>query len=103
MRRAWAKRRQNVLQLGIGIGSFDDLLRDLVELLIIEAAAQHLELHLNAAGIADTLDRRRRHDEKPAVGSRVESSLQMFGYRQDVRSLGFAALVPRLEHDKADP
>src|SRR6516225_8860120 len=92
-----------MFQLRIGCGLFDKLLSDDVELVIIEAAAQHHELHLNAAGIADALDRWRRHDEKPTVGSRVESALQMLGYGQDVRAFRLAAFVPRLEHDKADP
>src|SRR5208282_1157019 len=70
--------------------------------MIIEATAKQHELHLKAAGVADALDRRRWQDEQLAVGSRVESALQMLGYGQDVRAFRLAALVPWLEHDEAD-
>src|SRR5215475_8387462 len=102
MRPARAERRQNVLQLGIGCRRFDELLRNLAELLIIEAAAQQLELHLKAAGITDALDRWWRHDGKPTIRSSVELALQVLGDRQDVGPFRLAALVKRLEHDIAD-
>ena len=35
---------------------------------IAEAAAEQFELHLEAAGVADALDRRRHEHEGPAVG-----------------------------------
>src|SRR5271165_626266 len=92
-----------MFQLRIGCGLFDQLLSDDVELMIIEATAKQHELHLKAAGVADALDRRRWQDEQLAVWSRVESALQVLGNGQDVRAFRLAALVPRLEHDKADP
>src|SRR5215469_13135054 len=102
MRPAWAERRQDVLQLGIGCRRFDELLRILAELLIIEAAAQQLELHLKAAGIADALDWRRSGYGKPTIRSSVELALQVLGDRQDVGPVRLAALIPGLEHDVAD-
>ena len=60
---AGAERRQDVLQLGIAFGLFDELLREDIQLLVVKASAQQFELHLQAAGIADALDRRRRHDK----------------------------------------
>jgi hypothetical protein len=100
MRRARPECRKDVLQLGIAVGLFDDLLGDITELSIVKAAAQQLDLHLQAAGIADPLDRWRRQYKEPAVGKPIEFALKALGDRQNVRLLCLAPLIPRLEHDK---
>ena len=75
VRSAGTESRQDVLQPFVGIGFLDDLVGDLAEPSIVEAPAQQLHLHLQSAGIADALDRRRRQHEEPAVRSAVERIL----------------------------
>ena len=102
MRRARTKRRQDALQLRIALRALDKLLRDVVQLGVVEAAAEQFELHLKPAGVADTLDRGRWNHKKLAVRRRVEPFLQMLRDRQNVGAGFLAALAPRLQHDKAD-
>jgi len=78
------------------------LLREDIQLLVVEAPAQQFELHLQAAGIADALNRGRRHDKQPAIRRCVQRSLQMLGNREDIGAFCPTALIPWLEHDKAD-
>ena len=81
-----------------------NLLRDLVQLGVVEAAAEQFELHLQPAGIADTLDRRRRNHETACRRAPRRAPFCRCSAidRMSVPAC-LAALVPRLEHDKADP
>ncbi len=101
MRCAGTERREDPLHRRVGSGLFEELLGDFSQLLIIETAAQQFELHLQAAGIADALDWRRRNHEQPAVGRSIEVFLKVLVNRDDVRIFRLAPLIPRLEHDKA--
>src|SRR5271156_1586135 len=101
MRPAGAERCQDMLQPRIGLRLANDLLADGGQLLIVEAAPQQFELHLQAARVADPLDWRWRDDEQLAVGRRVERRLQVLGNGYDVGMRRLGALIPRLEHDKA--
>src|SRR4029077_815490 len=100
--RAWAERRQYVLQPGIAIGLLDDLVGELAQPLKIKAAAKQLHLHLQPAGITDALDGGRRHYSKPTIRRRAQPFLQALGDCQDVRSRRLAPLIPGLQDDKAD-
>ena len=83
--------RLGVLDHGIGRG---------LQLGEIEAAVAQLELHGEAAGIADALDRRRREHHDARLLDRGEVAIELLEQRAQV--LALAALAPILEHDIGD-
>ncbi len=84
---------------GVFAGLTDDLLCEVLELLIVEAAAQQLQLHLEATGIADALDRRRRQHVGLPVRQRGDRLLQTSIQRQQILAACLYAFAERLQHD----
>src|SRR5262249_15066291 len=80
--------RLGVLDHGIGRG---------LQLGEIEAAVAQLELHGEAAGIADALDRRRREHPNARLLDRGEVAVELLEQRP--QDLALASLAPILEHD----
>src|SRR5271166_3945534 len=88
LRRRQLKRRKRTLYRRIGGGEFEDLPRQFIELRIIEAAAKQLDLHLEAARLADALDWRRHQHKSSSIGKIVEFALNAFKDRSEILILG---------------
>ncbi len=66
----------------------------------VEAAVAQLDLHRHARGIADALDRRRRHHQNARFLNFIHGPVEACEQRQ--QALVFAALVPVFEDDVGD-
>src|SRR5262249_14101792 len=62
-------------------------------------STKQLCLHLEAASIADALDRRRHEHESPAIRNGFDLLLQTCDERYEILSLCLLALVPIIEDD----
>ena len=87
---------------GDGFGSLDHRVGGLAQSRIVETSAEQLQLHLETAGIADALDRRRHDDECAAFGHRLELFLQSRKHRHQRLVLRFFAFAPIVEDHVVD-
>ena len=102
MRRTGAEAGEGIGDRGLGAGLLDHLVGRGLQLAEIEAAVALLDLHLEAAGIADALDRRRDEDDGAAVLQAGRLALQARGDRAQVLALFLEAYAPVVEHDEGD-
>src|SRR5262249_14197165 len=100
LRHTGAERRDHALNVGLRLGVTFDGGDDRLKLGKIEATVPQLELHGDAGGIADALDRRRWQYGDPGFFNGIERLVETHVKREQV--LALAAFAPILEHDIGD-
>ena len=97
LRHAGAERRIEPLQPGLRVAVPHDGLGDGLQLGVIEAAVAQLDLHGEAAGVADALDRRRDQHQRHAVLQLVQRTLKIGVHRTQIGAAARLADAPVLQ------
>ena len=72
LRRAGAEGRGQPLEAGLRVAVRDHGVGEALQQVVVEIAVADLDLHGEAADIADALDRRRQHGEGEGFGDRLQ-------------------------------
>src|SRR5262249_17765923 len=92
LRRARPERRNHPLDARLAQGIGLDRVHHGLKFREIEARVAQLDLHRDAGGVADTLDRRRRHDQNASLLDLAERLVET--EKQRTQILVLAALAP---------